>query len=325
MRWVFKILAFLILVVTALPGSGQTENYLIPFSNSVAINPGLAGINNNNSFRTGNQYYFVNSEKTYNLFYATRDYYSSKLKGGIALNFSQGMISERNISTSSIGFSYAGFPIRTNNGQILLCFGTSIVAATKHLTVAFLDKIIADENDIPSIPGKEFLRYSIIKPQIGFLWSRNGLHFGLMAAMPYRVDIATDDLDPQETTTPASLTLLVSKKMDKRVRDLYSRPFLLSPELVVFYHEEYIFSRLQLLSEHTKKTWGFFVQNDYTNKIHTLGGTIGYRNNFTHLKMNTGVGVPGLSRNSSFLIELSLNIVVPPFNYSKNNPWAPNK
>lgn len=316
---------FLILVSAAWRVSSQTESYLIPFNNRVAINPALAGLDNNNSYRTGNQYYFLNSEQTYNLLYATWDAYSKQLKGGVALSFEQGLISERNISTSSIGFSYAGLPIRTNNGQIILTMGANIIAATKQLTVAFLDKIIADKNDIPSIPGKAFLRYSIIKPQLGFLYTSNNFHFGLAAAMPYRVDIATDDLDPLEESTPASFRLYISQKKHRRIRDLYSRPFQLSPELVVFYHEEYVFSRLQLLSEHTDKTWGFFIQNDYTNKIHTLGGTIGYRHNFMRLNLNAGIGVPGISKSNSSLFELSLNIVVPPFNHSQNYPWSPKK
>ncbi|WP_321345770.1 type IX secretion system membrane protein PorP/SprF [uncultured Draconibacterium sp.] len=303
----------------------QTENYLIPFGNRLAINPSLAGFDNNNSYHTGNQYYFVTREQTYNLFYASWDSYSDKLKGGVNLSFNQGLISARNISTSSFGFAYSGFPIKTKNGKILLSAGMNIVAATKQFTVAFLDKVITDENDYSSLPGKAFLRYSIIKPQVGFLWTNNSLQLGLTAAMPYRVNIATDAIDPQESPTPASFTLYIAKKMDKRIRDLYSRPILLSPELVIFYHEEAFFSRLQLVSEQTDKTWGFFIQNDFTNNIHTIGGTIGYHHNFVRLNLNAGMGIPGISDNTAVMCELSLNIVVPPFNYSKNNPWAPGK
>lgn len=303
----------------------QTENYLIPFGNRLAINPSLAGFDNNNSYHTGNQYYFVNSEQTYNLFYASWDSYSDKLKGGVNLSFNQGLISARNISTSSFGFAYSGFPIKTKNGKILLSAGMNIVAATKQFTVAFLDKVITDENDYSSLPGKAFLRYSIIKPQVGFLWTNNSLQLGLTAAMPYRLNIATDAIDPQESPTPASFALYIAKKMDKRIRDLYSRPILLSPELVIFYHEEAFFSRLRLVSEQTDKTWGFFIQNDFTYNIHTIGGTIGYRHNFVRLNLNAGMGIPGISDNTAVMCELSLNIVVPPFNYSKNNPWAPGK
>ncbi|QIA08589.1 type IX secretion system membrane protein PorP/SprF [Draconibacterium halophilum] len=325
MRIAPKILLCFILLFSGLYSGAQSETYLLPFGNRVEINPSLAGLNKNNSYHTGNQYYFVNSEQTYNRFYASWDSWSDKLKGGVALNFSQGMISERNINTTSFGFSYSGFPIKTNNGKILFSVGTNIVAATKQWTVAFLDQVITDENDVSSLPGKTFLRYSILKPQIGFLWTNNNMQLGLTAAMPYRVEIATDAIEPQESATPASLTLYISKKIDQRIRDLYSRPFRLSPELVVFYHEEYVFSRLQLLSEHTDKTWGFFVQNDYTNNIHTLGGTIGYQHNFMRFNLNAGMGIPGISDHPGFLCELSLNIVVPPTNNSKNNPWAPRK
>lgn len=318
-----KIALSFILLFSGLYSRAQSETYILPFNNRVEINPALAGLNKNTSYHTGNQYYFINSEQTYNLFYASWNSYSNKIKGGVALNFGQGMISERNISTTSIGFSYSGFPVKTKNGKILLSTGMKFIAATKQFTVAFLDKLITDENDYSSLPGKAFLRYSIIKPQIGFLWSNNSLQLGFTAAMPYRFDIATDAIEPQESTVPASLTLYISKKIDKRLRDLYSRPFRLSPELIVFYHEEYVFSRLQLLSEQTDKTWGFFVQNDFTNNIHTLGGTIGYRHNFMRFNLNAGMGIPGISDDNAFLCELSLKIVVPPFKHSKNNPWAP--
>lgn len=325
MRISIKILCCSLLFFLGLQARAQTENYLIPFGNRLSINPSLAGLDKNNSYHTGNQYYFVNAEQTYNLFYASWDSYSDKLKGGVNLSFNQGLISERNISTSSFGFAYSGFPIKTNNGQILLSAGMNIVAATKQFTVAFLDKVITDENDNSSPPGKAFLRYSVIKPQVGFLWTNNSLQLGLTAAMPYRVNIATDAIDPQDSPTPASFTLYIAKKMNKRIRDLYSRPILLSPELVIFYHEEAIFSRLLLVSEQVDKTWGFFIQNDFTNNIHTLGGTIGYRSNFVRLNLNAGMGIPGISDNTAVLCELSLNIIVPPFNYSKNNPWAPGK
>lgn len=320
-----KIALCFILIFSGVQSRAQTENYLIPFGNNAAINPSLAGLDNNNSYHTGNQYYFVNSEQTYNLFYASWDSYSDKLKGGVNLSFNQGLISERNISTSSFGFAYSGFPVSTNNGKILLSVGTSITVATKQWSVAFLDKVISDENDLSSLPGRSFLRYSIIKPQVGFLWTNSSLQFGLTTAIPYRIDIPNHAIDPQEYPIPVSLTIYISKKMEKRVRDLYSRPFRLSPELIVFFHEESVFSRLQLLSKHTDKTWGFFIQNDFTNNIHTLGGTIGYRHNFIRLNLTAGMGLPGISDNIAVMCELTLKIIVPPFNYSKNNPWAPGK
>jgi len=325
LRNTIKILVFCVLLGQASGSSGQNETYLLPFGNRAALNPSFAGLNNNYSYHTGNQYYFINSEQTYNLFYASWDAYSDKLKGGVALSFSQGLISQRNISTSQFGASYSGFPIATKNGEILLSAGTNLGVGTKQWSVAFLDEVLTDKDDASSLPGKAFLRYALIKPQVGFLWMSEQFQLGLTAAVPYRFDIATDAIEPLEESTPLSLTLYLAKKMNKKIRDLYSRPFLLSPELIVFYHEEFIFSRLRMVSEHTNKTWGFFIQNDFTNQIHTFGGTLGYRNNYVRLNINTGLGIPGLSDSNAFLCELSLHIIVPPFNYSKNYPWSPDK
>lgn len=317
-----KILFCSILLLLGLQSRAQNETYLLPFDSRVDINPALAGLNNNNSYHTGNQYYFINSEQTYNLFYASWDSYSDKLKGGVALNFSQGMISEQDISTSSFGFSYSGFPIKTNNGQLLLSVGTDMVAATKQWTVAFLDQVIPDENDVPIGPGESFFRYFILKPKFGFLWTNNTLQIGLTSVVSHNRNVSYNLI---ESTTTLGYTLYISKKIDKRIRDLYSRPFQLTPELIVFYHEEAVISRLRLLSEHTDKTWGFFIQNDFTNNIHILGGTIGYRQNYMRFNLNAGMGIPGISDYNAFMCELSLNIIVPPFSHSKYNPWAPKK
>ncbi|WP_319480154.1 type IX secretion system membrane protein PorP/SprF [uncultured Draconibacterium sp.] len=300
----------------------QNETYLLPFDNRIEINPALAGLNKNSSYQTGNQYHFVNSEQTYNLFYASWDSYSNKLKGGVALNFSQGMLSGQNISTSAIGFYYSGFPIKINNSRILLSAGTEVLAATKHWAVAFLNNVIPHDNDAPIEQGESFFRYYIFKPKFGFLWTNNSLQIGITSTVLHTRDVAFSLIEP---TTTLGYTLYVSKKVDKRVRDLYSRPFEMSPELVVFYREEATIARLRLLAEYTDKTWGAFVQNDFTNHISTLGGTIGYRHNFMRFNLNAGMGIPGISDYNSFMCELSLNIIVPPFSHSKYNPWAPAK
>ncbi|HYQ57731.1 MAG TPA: type IX secretion system membrane protein PorP/SprF [Draconibacterium sp.] len=324
MRILPKILLVFVFVLNGIIGHSQNESYLLPLDNRVAVNPSFAGLNRNNSYRTGNQYYFVNAQETYNLFYASWDAYAEKLKGGVAINFGQGLISQGNISTSEFGFSYSGFPIKTKNGEILLTVGTNFVVATKQWTVAFLDKMLSNKDDPSSSPGNEFLRYTLTKPKIGFLWTNSSMHLGLTVAAPYRMNIASDAIESTEDTTPLSLVFYLSKNIDKKIRDLYSKPFLLSPELIVFYHEESIYSRLRLISEHTDKTWGFFIQNDYTNNVHSLGGTIGYRQNFYRLNLNAGMGLPKISKDSSFICELSLSIIIPPFNYSQIYPWSGN-
>ena len=96
----------------------QNESQLNPFWNPVIANPGFAGFDNTTSLRTGNHFYQLNDSIAFNLFYATYDTYSDKLKGGIAFYFQQGLIGSRNISTTEFGFSYAGLPKKTKNGTI---------------------------------------------------------------------------------------------------------------------------------------------------------------------------------------------------------------
>ena len=65
----------------------QNESQLSPFWNPVIANPGFAGFDNTTSLRTGNHFYQLNDSIAFNLFYATYDTYSDKLKGGIAFYF----------------------------------------------------------------------------------------------------------------------------------------------------------------------------------------------------------------------------------------------
>jgi len=317
-----KILVCCILLFSGWTSRAQNETYLLPFDNRIEINPGLAGLNKNSSYRTGNQYSYLNSEETYNLFYAAWDAYSNKLKGGVALNFSQGMLSKQNITTTSLGFYYSGFPIKISDSKILFTAGTDVLAATKHWAVAFLNNVIPHDNDALIQQGESFFRYYIFKPKFGFLWTNNSLQIGVTSTVLHTRNVAYSLIEP---TTSLGYTLYVSKKMDNRVRDLYSKPFEMSPELVVFYNEEATIARLRLLAEYTDKTWGAFIQNDFTNQITTLGGTIGYRHNFMRFNLNAGMGIPGASDYNAFMCELSFNIIVPPFSHSKYNPWAPPK
>lgn len=323
MRFLPKIILSFILFFTGLYCYAQNETYLLPFNDKVAVNPAFAGLNKYNSYHTGNQYYYLNDNQTYNLFYGSWDSYSDKLKGGIALTLRQGLMSGQNISTTAFGFFYSGFPIEVKPGKVLFSVGTNLMFATRQWFEAFMDGVLSDDN-VSSPSEDSFYKYTIIKPKLSFLWTSNTIQFGLTGTIPYRLK-APNVNTLSEPPGPFSLTLYMSGTLDKKTKDLYSKPFQLKPELIVFYNEESVISRLSITSNHTDKTWGFFVQNDFTNNINSLGGTIGYRNNFFRINLNAGMGIPGISDENAFLGELSLNIVIPPFNYSKINPWAPGK
>lgn len=317
-----KISILFICLLKVIITLGQNETYILPFSNKVEINPAFAGLNRNSTFNSGNQYYQINKNQIYNQFYSSWSWYSKKRKGGIAVSFNQGLISEKNISVTEFGYSYAGFKKRTENGNIYFSVGSNLSIATKQWTVALLDKIFVSKTDTPSPPGREFLRYTIIKPKASFLWTNESLYCGLTAAIPYRIDIASDAIEPVKETIPASLTFYLSKKIDKRLYGLYSKPIKITPELIVFYHEELFLSRIKITSDVSDYNWGFFIQDDYTNNAHIVGGTLGYNYNYIKINLYSGIGIPGLSSDTPFMAELSFKINVPPYNHSKLSPWS---
>lgn len=323
-RLLFKIATLLFLLHTG-NGFAQTESYLLPFSNLVMINPSFAGLDKNTGFNTGNQYYYLDQYRSYNLFYATYDTYSEKLNGGLGFYFQQGLIGERNVSTTEFGVSFSGFPIKTQNGNILLSIANNFAIATKQWYVHVLDNVMKEETDPAQVPGQEFLRYGILKPKVGFLWESPALHIGFTAAVPLKIDIAEDAVDEFTKPSPLSLTVYIARNLNKKRKGLYSKPFLFSPEIVGFYNEEFIFGRLNFKAEHIDKTIGIFVQSDLSNNIHSLGGTLGYRSNTFRINFSSAVGIPGISDEIGFTNELALKIIVPPFNHSKNNPWARKK
>lgn len=326
MKSVFKILVPYFLLISTLNGRAQSESYLQPFSNLLSINSSFAGYNDNTSFRTGNQFYSINEDKAYNLFYATYDTYSSKLKGGIGFTFQHGIIGAQNISTTELGFSYARFRKKTQNGQFIGSINLNALIATKQWYAYIMDQFLLKADDTPSAPGKKFTRYYILKPGGSFLFDTRSVLFGLSATVPLQYSMASDGDGTQVTDKfPLSASFYLAKKMAGNHKGLKSSPYQINPELIVFYNEEYIVSRIHLKVEKVDKSYGAFIQNDFTNNIHCLGATIGYRNRNTRINLNAGAGIPGISDDIGAIIELSLNIVVPQVYYSKIKPWAPKR
>ena len=146
------------------------------------FNPAFAGLDHESNFRIGDQFSRVDSAKAYNLFYATYDSYSDKLKGGIAICFQQGLIGSKNIGTTELGFTYAGIPRKTANGTIRFGFNTNILLATKQWAIYTLDRIMVNELNEPNLPGEELIRYFVLKPRVSFLWDMPALTWGISIA-----------------------------------------------------------------------------------------------------------------------------------------------
>ena len=150
-----------------------------------------------------------------------------------------------------------------------------------------------------------------------------GLQFNL-EARDYHVIAAYDGEEGYQKSenVPISLNFYLSKNLGGNRKGLKSSPFVATPELMVFYNEDYILSRAGINFQHTDKSYGAFIQNDFTNKIHSMGGKLGYRLNTMHIQLSTGIGIPGLSEETAITCELSLSVIIPPVHYSKSFPWA---
>lgn len=327
MKFVVKILIGCLITFFAHVSWGQNETYLQPFSSLLTINPAFAGYNKNTNFNTGNQHYYLNENEAYNLFYTTYDKYSEKLKGGIGVWFQHGIIGQNNISTTELGFAYSGFERKFSEGRILFSANTSVLLATKQWFAYSLDKLLINKTDTPSLPGKKFTRYYLIKPGVGFLCEIKSLTFGLSGNVPFNFNLTDDGEEgyqkPQQI--PVNLSFYLAKKVGGNRRGLKSSPFEATPELIVFYNQEFVLSRANFKITHTDNIYGIFIQNDFTNNIHCLGGILGYRINNTSIHLISGVGIPGISDEIGVSFELALNITIPPIYYSKIKPWAPKR
>ncbi|MCK3683367.1 type IX secretion system membrane protein PorP/SprF [Maribellus sp. YY47] len=320
MRSVSKIGVLLLFASASMFSHAQDESHVVPLWNPVIANPGFAGFDKTTSLRTGNHYYQLNDSLTYNLFYATYDTYSEKLKGGIAFSFQQGLIGSRNINTTEAGFSYTRFPKKTKNGNIRFSAGANILLATKQWWVQTLDQTLVEPGLEPNLPGREFMRYVLFKPQMGFLWDSEAVTLGMTVTVPLKMEMASDSLETADH--PAGFVLYLSRKNEGYKNGLRSKPYVLIPELIVSYHADFFVSRFKLVAQHTSHTLGAFIQNDFTNNMHALGATIGYASNYTRIDLSAGTGIPGISDEIGFCVDLALRVTIPEMDYSRINPWA---
>ena len=304
--------------------NAQNESPLQPFSNPVLINPAFAGMDKLTKVHTGNQYYYIDTAQSFNLLYVTYTTYSQKLKGGVGIFFQQGIIGKRNTSTSELGFAYSGFPKKTTNGNILFGANINMLLATKQWFIGTLDRIMIDPKLEPNAPGRQALRYFMLKPRFSFLWNSNDIRWGITAGIPLKFDLASDGENPEDIF-PANATLYIAKNKEGYKNGLRTKPYVFIPELLVFYQEDFILSRFHAYIEHSSNTLGAFIQSDFTNNIHTLGGTVGIARDNFRIDLRAGAGIPGISDEIGICGELTLQLIVPRVDYSKINPWAPRK
>jgi len=313
---------FLLIVLTC---KAQDETYLQPFSALLINNPSFAGFDKKTNFYTGNQHYHLSEDDSYNLFFTTYDTYSEKLKGGVGINLQHGIIGKNNISTSEFGFSYS-LPIKINKtNQIILSARSGVMLATKQWYTYVVDRLFIKGNEPVSAPGKKFTRYYLIKPGMGFLCDFNSFIWGASAIVPLKFKLSNDESEgyQQSEQLPLSVSFYLSKKNNGNHNGIKSSPFETIPELIIFYNEAFFTSRASYEINYTNRSYGAFLQSDFTNQVHCFGGSIGYSRGYMNIKFDAGVGLPGISEYTGVVAELSVGISIPPEYYSRIKPWAP--
>lgn len=314
-------LSLLTLIIGEL--SAQKENNLLPFSNKLLLNPSFAGLNNKTSLWTGIQVFTEYKQAVNNQFSLTYDTYSDKLNGGVAFYFQQDLLGDVNTNTTEVGFSYAGFSINAGKGRIIPSFNTHFLYATKQWFVHSIDFLLDKEIGPPSPPGEDFRQYYMIKPQFGILWDSPVSQLGISATILHKKNLVIEE--NQIKNIPVSFILYYTKKMKGEKNGLISKRFLAYPEIVMIYQDGFVISRASMKVEHVDHTFALFIQNNFTNNFHNLGGTLGWRKNNFRINLSTGVGIPVITDKITFSGEITLGLIIPQTNYLEINPWEPQK
>lgn len=309
-------------MIFALASRAQSEKFLIPFTNKLLLNPSYAGLNQNTNVWTGLQFNAFSEQEVYNQYSLTYDYYSENIEGGVAFYFQQGLNGSQNINTIETGFTLTRH-YEADNGIFIPSLNINLQMANKQWYVQFIDQMLAKQYTPPSPPGYDFARYARIKPRAGILWSSDFYKFGLSALVPFGTKI-TDEESDMDLNDPVILFHL-SRLSGGRKRGLVSKPFKSNPRLIVLYSEDAILSRAELNFEEVYNTYSVFIQNNFTDNLHALGGSLGWKLDNLRLNLAAGVRLPYISEKVSFFGEISLHVVIPPFYYSEKNPWMPRK
>lgn len=316
-----KIRLIFLFVLSTLQVGAQSESPLQPFFNPLVVNPAFAGLDKVTSLRTGNQYALADSANSYNLFYATYDTYSDKLKGGIAFYFLQGLVGNQNISTTELGLSYAGIAKKIRGGTIRYGLNTNFLFATKQWSVATLDRLMVDPLTEPNLPGSDLYRYTILKPSVSLLWDLPDLTWGITFGSYLKINLTEEE--STENQQPFHASFYLTKNREGYRKGLHTLPFVINPEIMIYYSDSYLLGRLNLYTEFTRNTLGVFLNGDFFNNVYSLGGIGGLASDNLRLNLAAGAGYSVSTQKIGFTGELSLILKIPQFDYSKFNPWQP--
>jgi len=310
-----------LLLVCCFVSRAQTEQGLLPFSNRLLLNPSYAGLNRNTHVWTSLQ---LLSEPDKNLNHAytlTYDTWSDRMESGLGFWFYQGLTGQVNTNTTGLGLAFTKpFDIGRDR-QFIPSVSLNAHKATKQWFVKVIDDILDKEVEPPSPPGEEFFRYNLFRPRVGLLWSSAETEWGIAASYTFQQSLTeTKNIRKQ---TPYHFIFHITRKMKGIKEGLVSQPFRASPELIFLYTDNLILSRAGFKMERTDYVTGIYLQNNYSQNIHGIGGAYGWNfGNFRiHFFAGAAYSIP--NNKTAFFAEGSLGLRIPYVHFEEKKPWVP--
>lgn len=312
MKAAIKIGFVLILVFCAIFLFAQDGKNMLPLSNKLLLNPSFAGWDKNTTVQTGD-YFMSESKKDLNhVFYLTYDAYSEKLKGGVGYYFYQELYGSRNINETGLGFTYSKPLSRGKGKQVIPSFNLNYKLATKQWFVQMMEPL--------NPPGTEFFRYNVVLPRAGILWNSPDRQIGLSLAYSINIQL-TDEGEPPPENTP-EIILYYSQSIKGKQNGLMSRPYNITPEIAVLYSGEIFFTRAGFRISEVEKSYGFYLQNNFSSNLHGIGGIYGLNFSRFNLNFSAGTAYSTESENFAYFGEISLQLLIPYIRFDKKNPWS---
>ena len=312
MKAATKIGFLLILLYRVSFLAAQEGKNMLPVSNKLLLNPSFAGWDKNTTVQTGDYFMSESKEDLNHIFYLTYDTYSEKLKGGVGYYFFQGLHGNVNTNETGFGFTYSK-TLPTGAGRNFIpSFTINYKLANKQWFVQTMEPLTP--------PGKELLRYNIILPRAGILWDLPGRQIGLSAAYSIHVDIA-DGGEPPPPNSP-EIIFYYSQLIDGKQNGLISKPYEMTPEVIILYSGEIFLTRALLQISDITHNYGFYIQNNFSSNLHGIGGIYGW--NFSRFRLNLSAGSAYNfdAGKVAFFGEISLSMMLPYSHFDKKNPWS---
>lgn len=306
---------FIVILLLGCYRVSAQNNSLLPVSNKLLLNPSYAGLNKNTSVWSGTVLQSNGRTALDNEFHLTWDTYSESLKGGIALYFYEGLTGKKNTNTTGVGFSYSKPVSDKSKKSFIPSLNFNYRLATKNWFVQAME---------PQNPlGREILRYHNYQPRVGLLWNSPSRQIGLSVAWNFYSQIASYGIPAPKNI--AEVILQYSQSMRGKEKGLVSKPLKTTPEFVLHYTPNILFTRTGLKITQVNHNYAVFIQNSFRKNIHGAGGMVGWR--FKNFRLNI-LAAPAYDFNTKNIVfrgEFALGLIVPYVHSNKKYPWKPVK